>query len=126
MEDLEKYIESKKENKIRTMSFIDYLYFLMKEKNLESTDIYNKVDIDRRVWSKIISNKMKPLLNMVVKIAFGLRCNNEECKLLLKKLNYTLSSSSEFSLVIRYCIENEIYNIIDVNNLLYEKGLPIL
>ena len=126
MEDLEKYIESKKENKIRTMSFIDYLYFLMNEKNLESTDIYNKVDIDRRVWSKIISNKMKPSLNMVVKIAFGLRCNNEECKLLLKKLNYTLSSSSEFSLVIRYCIENEIYNIIDVNNLLYEKGLPIL
>ena len=126
MEDLEKYIESKKENKIRTMSFIDYLYFLMNEKNLESTDIYNKVDIDRRVWSKIISNKMKPSLNMVVKIAFGLRCNNEECKLLLKKLNYTLSSSSDFSLVIRYCIENEIYNIIDVNNLLYEKGLPIL
>lgn len=126
MEDLEKYIESKKENKIRTMPFIDYLYFLMKEKNLESTDIYNKVDIDRRVWSKIISNKMKPSLNMVVKIAFGLRCNNEECKLLLKKLNYTLSSSSEFSLVIRYCIENEIYNIIDVNNLLYEKGLSLL
>ena len=34
MEDLEKYIESKKENKNRTMSFIDYIYFLMNEKNL--------------------------------------------------------------------------------------------
>ena len=126
MKDLDKYIEAQRNDKIKTMPFIDYIYFIMDNKNLTSAEVYKSADIDRRTWSKIISNQMIPSLEMTVKIAIGLQLTNEECKILLKKLNYTLSRSSDFALVIRYCLDNKIYSLIKINELLYEKGLRTL
>ena len=126
MKDLDKYIETQRNDKIKTMPFIDYIYFIMDNKNLTSSEVYKNADIDRRTWSKIISSQMIPSLEMTVKIAIGLKLTNEECKILLKKLNYTLSRSSDFALVIRYCLDNKIYSLIKINELLYEKGLKTL
>ena len=123
MKDLDKYIETQRNDKVKTMPFIDYIYFIMDNKNLTSSEVYKNADIDRRTWSKIISSQMIPSLEMTVKIAIGLKLTNEECKILLKKLNYTLSRSSDFALVIRYCLDNKIYSLIKINELLYEKGL---
>ena len=100
MKYLDKYIETQRNDKIKTMPFIDYIYFIMDMKNLTPSEVYKNADIDRRTWSKIISNQMIPSLEMTVKIAIGLQLTNEECKILLKKLNYTLSRSSDFALVI--------------------------
>lgn len=126
MKYLDKYIETQRNDKIKTMPFIDYIYFIMDMKNLTPSEVYKNADIDRRTWSKIISNQMIPSLEMTVKIAIGLQLTNEECKILLKKLNYTLSRSSDFALVIRYCLENKIYSLIKINEILYEKGLKTL
>ena len=126
MEELNKYIKDQKVDKIRAMPFLEYVYYIMNQKELSASDVYLKATIDRRTWSKIVSSKIKPSLEMSVKIAFGLELSNEECKIMLKKLNYTLSSSSEFALVIRFCLENKIYNLVDVNQLLYSKGLKLL
>ena len=126
MNDLDKYIETQRDDKIKTMPFIDYIYFIMDNKNLTPTDVYKRADIDRRTWSKIISNQMIPSLEMTVKLAIGLELTNEECKILLKKLNYTLSRSSDIAIVIRYCLDNKIYSLIKINELLYEKGLKTL
>lgn len=52
--------------------------------------------------------------------------NDHDFKYLLKKAGYTLSSSSEFALVIRFCIENKIYKISEVNRLLEVRNLPYL
>lgn len=126
MKYLDKYIETQRNDKIKTMPFIDYIYFIMDMKNLTPSEVYKNADIDRRTWSKIISNQMIPSLEMTVKIAIGLQLTNEECKILLKKLNYTLSRSSNFALVIRYCLDNKIYSLIKINELLYEKGSKTL
>ena len=122
METLKQFIESQTNDKIRSRSFIEYVNFIMNNKDLKASDVYNSVDIDRRTWSKIISNKINPSLEVAVKIAIGLKLSNEECKIMLKKLNYTLSRSSEFSLIIRYCLENKIYDLIKINEMLYSKG----
>ena len=53
MKDLDKYIETQRDDKIKTMPFIDYIYFIMDNKNLTPTDVYKRADIDRRTWSKI-------------------------------------------------------------------------
>ena len=43
-------------------------------------------------------------------------------KYLLKKAGYTPSSASTYSLIIRYCIENKIYDLNKVNDYLEEYG----
>lgn len=120
---LEEYIKEHQKNIEKSQSFIEYLYYLMNKYEISNpADIYNKVFISRQLWSSIISGKSSPSLNVCVKIALGLHLNNHECKYLLKKAGFTLSSSNKFALIIRYAIENEIYDIYKVNEMLINNG----
>ena len=123
MEKIEEYIKRHKSNKEKTEDFITYLYELMDKYGYEkNSDLYNKANISRQNWSSIISGKSTPSLNTVLKLIFALKLNNHECKYLLKKAGYTLSSSSNYSLIIRYCIENQIYDLDIVNEYLSKYG----
>lgn len=122
MENLQDYIKRHSRNKVKSLSFIDYFNQLLNEKNLDASEVYNRVNMSRQMYSAIISGKVTPSLNNAVKLAIGLKCSNDECKLLLKKLGYTLASSSKFSLIIRYCLENKIYDYFKINELLNENG----
>lgn len=123
MESLKDYIDRHEANEERSKPFIDYLFYLMKKHGFEKDpDLYNKANISKQLWSSIISGKSKPSLETTLKIVFALHASNRECKLLLKKVGFTLSSSSRLSLIIRYCLENEIYDLIEVNKYLEEYG----
>ena len=123
METLKEYIDRHEANKEKSMSFQEYVYFLMDKYGCEDdSDLYKKADISRSLWSSIKCGKSKPSLPDTLKIVFALHASNKECKLLLKKAGFTLSSSSRLSLIIRYCLENEIYDLIEVNNYLEEYG----
>lgn len=120
---LEEFIKEHQKNDEKSQSFVDYIYFLMNKHQITNpADIYNKVFISRQLWSSIISGKSAPSLNVCVKIALGMHLNNHECKYLLKKAGFTLSSANKFALIIRYAIENKIYDIYEVNDLLISNG----
>ena len=120
---LEEYIGKHRKNIEKSQSFVDYVYALMDAHGIgKSADIYNKVFISRQLWSSIMSGKSAPSLNVCIKIALGMRLDNHECKYLLKKAGYTLSSASKAALIVRYAIENGIYDIFEVNELLIKNG----
>ena len=123
MESLEEYINRHRKNEEKRSSFVEYLYELMDKYGYENASaLYGKAGISRQLYSSIISGKSNPSLNVSLKLAFALGVTNHECKYLLKKAGYTLASSNEYSLVIRYAIENKIYDILKVNELLEERG----
>lgn len=123
METLEEYIKRHTGNEEKNSSFVDYLYLLMDKYGFDNpSKLYNKANMSRQLYSSIISGNSHPSLNVCLKLAFALKVNNHECKYLLKKAGYTLASSNRFSLIIRYAIENKIYDIYAVNELLENNG----
>ena len=120
---LDQYIKKHQSNLEKSSDFSAYLFELIDKHGFaKDSDVYNKANISRQSWSLIISGKVKPSLNTLIKIVFALHLDNHECKYLLKKAGFTLSSSSEFSLIIRYFIENKKYNIYELNETLARYG----
>lgn len=119
---LEEYIKFHKINKEKSLDFVSYLYYLMDKYKFDSVSLYNKANISKQLFSSVISNKSKPSINFIIKIVFAMHLNNHECKYLLKKANFTLSSNSNYSLIIRYFIESNNYNLYDLNEALIKYG----
>lgn len=120
---LDEYIKDKEQNRERATDFVEYLYYLMDKNGYDkSSDLYSKANITKQSWSAIISKKCNPSLTSCIKLVFALKLNNHECKYLLKKAGHTLSSASRYALIIRYCIENKIYDTYKLNEYLTEYG----
>ena len=123
METLKEYIAKHRKNDEKSEDLITYLSELIKKSKFKKdAELYKKAFISRQLFSSIMSGKSKPQLNTILKLAFALELSNHECKYLLKKAGFTLASHSNFALIIRYCLENKIYDFYDVNKLLIENG----
>ena len=124
METLEQYIFKHELNKEKSISYVQYLNQLLKKYGYDKkpSNMYNKVSISRALWHSIIKEKSPPSLNFTLKVVLAMHCNNHECKNLLKKAGFTLSSSSRYSLIIRYCLEHQIYYLMEVNDYLMKYG----
>lgn len=120
---LEEYIKVHKTDKLKSESFCDYLFSLMNKHKIDKpSELYKKAFISRQLFSAIISNKSTPSINVCIKLALALKLTNRECKYLLKKAGFTLASSSNYSLIIRYALDNSIYDIDKVNDMLILYG----
>lgn len=123
METLQEYIDRHQSNKEKSSELTTYLSELIDKHGFKKdSEIYNKVGVSRQTWSNIMSGKNKPELKTLIRIVFALELNTHECKYLLKKVGYTLSASSEVALILRYHIENKIYDLDKLNESLMEYG----
>lgn len=122
MSGFEKYIEEKSNGE----TFCDMLFRLIDERQLTDVEVYTRAFLDRKYFSKIRCDRnYKPKKKIVCALALALRLDNATCKKLVKKAGYILTSASTFDLTIRYCIENGIYDLNQVNEFLAEKGLDV-
>ena len=121
--ELEEFIKKHQINKEKSKDFQSYLFELIEKHGFKKdSDVYNKANISRQSWSLIISGKVTPSLTTLIKIVFALKLDNHECKYLLKKAGFTLASSSEYALIIRYFIETKDYDIYKLSDCLEEHG----
>lgn len=118
-ETLDEYI-ARKPNK---EEFHTYLYSLIDARGLTDPEVYKRAGIDRKTWSKIVSNSdQRPTKRTVSRIVIALELDYKECKHLIKAAGYILNRDP-FDLVIRYCVEHKVYDPIAVDGLLIKKGL---
>ncbi len=120
---IDNYInDNKSDNKFQKL-----LFKLIDERNLKDSDVYNKVNIDRRLFSKIRSDEnYHPSKETIILFGIALKLNEDELLSLLESASYSLPKNNVFDLIIRFCFINEIYNIDDINELLFEHHCKVL
>ena len=116
---INEYIDSNKdENKFQTL-----LFKYIDDRNLKDSDVYNKVHIDRRLFSKIRSDiNYHPSKDTVILLGLSLKLNIDEILDLLDSASYSLPKNNYYDLIIRFCFIEGIYDIKDVNDLLSMYG----
>jgi hypothetical protein len=99
----------------------------LEEKGLSPAELHKRAWIDKRLYSKMMSaGNYKPAKNTAIAFGLALRLTEEEFAAFLGNAGFALSDSSVFDLMIRFCVEHEIFDIHDVNALLSQADQKML
>ena len=108
-------------------TFSQLLIRKIREKGMNNADCYTKANIDRRVFSKIISNdSYRPKKRTILSFAIALELSLEETNEFLMKAELALSDNVNFDLIIKHFIANRIYDFFLINEVLLEYEQPLL
>ena len=106
--------------------FQTMLFKLIDDRSLKDSDVYNKVHIDRRLFSKIRSDKnYHPSKETIILLAVSLELTENELDELLDSASYSLPKNNKYDLIIRFCFINKIFKLSDINELLYDYNCKL-
>ena len=108
-------------------SFTTRLLRLIDERGLKDSTVYKQSNISRQHFSKIQCNRdYNPKKKTVLAFAVGLHLSEDETIDLLQSAGYAFSDGSKRDWIVRYCLEHKIYNINQVNTLLFQWDQELL
>ena len=107
-------------------TFSQRLLRMIKERGMTEAEAYKRACVDRRHFSKIKKDEYyAPNKKTVLAFSIALELSLDETKDLLRSAGYALSRSSKFDIIIVYFLENKIYDMFEINDVLYEYDQPI-
>ena len=108
-------------------TFHEMLFLKIDMSGMTDVEVYNRANMDRKLFSKIRSNPAyHPRKQTVLALAIALKLSLDDTVDLLARAEYALSPSNKGDLIVRYFIEKGIYDIMTINFALDEYGEPTL
>ena len=103
-------------------SFSEMLLRKIDEKGMKDSECYNKALVDRRLFSKIRSDKFySPSKKTAIALALALELEEDEFNDLLHKAGFSLSGSNLFDVIVKFFIEKQIYDIATIDEYLLDN-----
>ena len=125
----EKAVDPDLESMLRQLDegFSRTLLKLIDERGMTDVQCYKRANIDRKLFSKIRSDPAyKPSKTTAIALALALELSLPETQALLGRAGYTLSHSFLFDIIVEACIQKGVFNVLDVNELLFSYDQPLL
>ena len=101
-------------------SFSQMLLRKIDEAGIKDSECYNRAQLNRALFNKIKNDPAyRTSKETAVALGLALRLQKPEFTELLSKAGYSLSRSSKFDVIIEFCLDNSIFSIMEVNELLF-------
>ena len=124
-EDLPNFNELRAENIGETFS--EMLFRLVNESGEKTSAIYNRANVDRRLFSKILNNPdYQPAKNTALAFAVALKLNYQQTQKFLQTAGFTLNKKNLADVIISFFIEKNIFDIATINENLFEYKQPLI
>lgn len=108
-------------------TFQTLLFKYIDDRGLKDSEVYNKVNIDRRLFSKIRSDiNYHPSKETIILLGIALELNEQEIEELLTSASYSLPMNTTYDLIIRFCFKEKIYNLNTINEFLFDHNCKTL
>ena len=104
-------------------TFSQKLLRMISERGMTDSEAYTKAYVDRRHFSKIRKDEFySPNKKTVLAFAIALELSLDEAKDLLACAGYALSRSSKVDIIVAYFLQNKIYDMFEINDILDAYG----
>lgn len=102
-------------------SFVGKMMSLIRQKGLKEPDVYRAAQIDRRLFSRIISDQdYKPAKDTCIALAYALKLNLNEATDFLSRAGYAFSHSNKRDVILEYFFNAGKYDLFDINEVLFQ------
>lgn len=113
--------------KMVDQSFSETLLQMIDAKGLSDVEVYKRANMDRKLFSKIRSNKdYIPNKRNVLALSIAMKLDMVETGALLECAGYALSQSQLFDVIVRYFIQYGLYDIDEINTVLFKYDQALL
>lgn len=107
-------------------TFSQRLLRLIDERGMTDSEAYNKAYVDRRHFSKIRKDvNYSPNKKTVLAFTIALELSIDEAKDLLSCAGYAFPRSSKTDIIVAYFLQNKIYDMFEINEILDAYGQSI-